>query len=83
MPLFSFVNTMIVQNGTKNFSKPSAPARSSLQSFTPGQQSVAKANPDYWDHGKPYVDELQIISVTDPTTTTDALQSGQLTPSTR
>src|SRR3954454_19372867 len=78
MPLFAFVNTMIVQNGTKNFSKPVGTGPFMLQSFTPGQQSVAKRNPDYWDHGKPYVDELQIISVTDPTTTTDALQSGQL-----
>ena len=77
-PLFSFVNTMIVKNGTKSFSKPVGTGPFILQSFTPGQQSVAKRNPDYWDHGKPYVDELQIISVTDPTTTTDALQSGQL-----
>src|SRR5262249_40868005 len=77
MPLFSFANPMILQNGTKNFSKPIGTGAFMLESFTPGQQSVAKANPDYWDHGKPYVDELQITSITDPTTTTDALQSGQ------
>jgi peptide/nickel transport system substrate-binding protein len=77
IPLFSFVNTMIVQNGAKNFTKPIGTGAFMLQSFTPGQQSVAKANPDYWDHGKPYVDELQITSITDPTTSTDALQSGQ------
>ena len=77
VPLFSFVNTMMVQNGTKSYSKPIGTGPFMLESFTPGQQSTAKANPDYWDHGKPYVDELQITSITDPTTTTDALQSGQ------
>jgi peptide/nickel transport system substrate-binding protein len=77
MPLFSFVNTLIVQNGTKSFSKPVGTGPFMLESFTPGQQSTAKANPDYWDHGKPYVDELQITSITDPTTTQDAIQSGQ------
>jgi peptide/nickel transport system substrate-binding protein len=77
MPLFAFVNTMIVQNGAKNFSKPIGTGPFKLQSFTPGQQSTAVANKDYWDHGKPYVDELQITSISDPTTTADALQSGQ------
>jgi peptide/nickel transport system substrate-binding protein len=77
VPLFSFVNTMIVQNGAKNFTKPIGTGPFMLQSFTPGQQSTAKANPDYWDHGKPYVDELQITSISDPSTSTDAIESGQ------
>jgi peptide/nickel transport system substrate-binding protein len=75
--LFSFVNTLIVQNGAKDFSKPVGTGPFKLQSFTPGQQSVAVRNADYWDSPRPYVDTLQITSISDPTTGPDTLQSGQ------
>jgi peptide/nickel transport system substrate-binding protein len=48
-------------------------------SFTPGQQSVFVRNDNYWQSGKPYLDELQIVDFADPgTTRINALTSGQI-----
>ena len=48
------------------------------ESFTPGQQSVFKKFPNYWQHGKPYVDTLTIIDFTDDTARVNALLGGQV-----
>ncbi len=48
------------------------------ESFTPGQQSVFKKFPNYWQHGKPYVDSLTIIDFTDDTARVNALLGGQV-----
>jgi peptide/nickel transport system substrate-binding protein len=48
-------------------------------SFTPGQQSVYVANPDYWEEGKPYVDKLVIdSSFTDYNSITNAMANGSI-----
>ena len=38
-----------------------------VESFTPGQRSVLKKNPNYWMSGKPYLDSVVIIDTADPT----------------
>ena len=48
------------------------------ESFTPGQQSVFKKFPNYWQSGKPYVDSLTIIDFTDDTARVNALLGGQV-----
>jgi peptide/nickel transport system substrate-binding protein len=48
------------------------------ESFTPGQQSVFKRFPNYWQSPKPYVDELTIIDFTDDTARVNALLGGQV-----
>jgi peptide/nickel transport system substrate-binding protein len=48
------------------------------QSFTPGQQSVFVKNPNYWDTGKPHVDQLTIIDFPDNTARVNALLGGQV-----
>ena len=48
-------------------------------SFTPGSRSVFKANKNYWESGKPYVDQLIIdSSFTDTTSIMNALLSGTI-----
>jgi peptide/nickel transport system substrate-binding protein len=47
-------------------------------SFTPGQQSVFKKFPNYWQSGRPYVDQLTIIDFTDDTARVNALLGGQV-----
>jgi peptide/nickel transport system substrate-binding protein len=48
-------------------------------SFTQGQESVFPANKDYWQTGKPYVDELRIISsFSDDTARVNALRGGEI-----
>ena len=48
------------------------------ESFTPGQQSVFKKFPNYWQSGKPSVDQLTIIDFTDDTARVNALLGGQV-----
>ena len=49
-----------------------------LKSFTPGQRSDFVRNENYWMSGKPYLDELVIIDLADPTAQINALLSGQV-----
>ena len=48
------------------------------QSFTPGERSVFKKNANYWENGKPYVNELTIIDFPDDTARVNALLGGQV-----
>jgi peptide/nickel transport system substrate-binding protein len=48
------------------------------QSFSPGQRSVFTKNENYWQTGKPYVDQLVIIDFPDDTARTNALLGGQV-----
>ena len=49
-----------------------------IQSFTPGQQSVANRNKNYWRTGQPYFDSVTVIDYTEATGQVNALLSGQL-----
>jgi peptide/nickel transport system substrate-binding protein len=49
-----------------------------FKSFVPGQQSVFVRNPNYWEEGLPYADELVISDFTDETSQINALISGQV-----
>jgi peptide/nickel transport system substrate-binding protein len=67
----------VVQDGEKNFTKPVGTGPFMVQSFTPGQRSVQVRNPNYWMPNRPYADQLQIISFSDPTAQLNALLGGQ------
>lgn len=48
-----------------------------FQSFSPGQESVFVANPNYWKEGKPYIDKLVVnSSFSDEDSRYNALLSG-------
>ena len=49
-----------------------------IESWTPGQEIVAKRNPNYWDAGKPYLDEIKFDLTTNPSTAVLRVQSGDL-----
>jgi peptide/nickel transport system substrate-binding protein len=49
-----------------------------LESFTPGQQSVHKRNQNYWRSGEPYFDQVTVIDFPDPSAQVNALLSGEL-----
>jgi peptide/nickel transport system substrate-binding protein len=49
-----------------------------LESFTPGQESVFKRNPNYWKSGKPYLDTVTISDFNDPTSLANALISNTI-----
>src|SRR3954451_24235778 len=49
-----------------------------FQSFSPGQRSVFVKNPNYWEKGKPFADQLIIIDFPDATARVNALLGGQV-----
>ncbi len=49
-----------------------------LKSFTPGVESTHVRHKNYWDSGKPYLDEVRVLSFSDTTALTNALQGGQI-----
>jgi peptide/nickel transport system substrate-binding protein len=61
-----------------NPAKPVGTGAFMYESFTAGQQSVFKKFPNYWQHGKPYVDQLTITDFTDDTARVNALLGGQV-----
>jgi peptide/nickel transport system substrate-binding protein len=80
--MFTLWNLAIVQNGATPdaiASKPIGTGPFKFVSFTPGQQSVFAANPNYWEQGKPYVDTLIVNSTFgDETSRYNALLAGQI-----
>ena len=78
---FIYYNTWIFPAGTTAAELNKHPIGTGpfkFQSFTPGQQSVFVRNPNYWESGKPYVDTLKYISITDNNARLNALLSGQI-----
>jgi len=75
---FTYYNTWIVPAGQTDYKHPIGTGPFAFESFTPGQQSVFKKNPNYWQTGKPYVDSLMITSITDPTARLNALLAGTI-----
>jgi peptide/nickel transport system substrate-binding protein len=73
---FTGYGMSIVQDGAKDFKNPIGTGAFTFGSFTVGQSSVMKKNPDYWQSGKPYIDELEINSLLDPNARLNALRSG-------
>ncbi len=49
-----------------------------LVHFAPGQQSTFKRNPNYWQTGLPYVDQVIMTEYNDETSQTNALVGGQV-----
>lgn len=49
-----------------------------LKSFTPGVESTHTRFANYWDSGKPYLDEVRVLSFADTTALSNALLGGQI-----
>ncbi|MGO8959066.1 MAG: ABC transporter substrate-binding protein [Streptosporangiaceae bacterium] len=68
----------IVKSGWVNTDPPNGTGAFKFGSWKPGQFSLFPRNPHYWQHGLPYVDELQLVSIPDPTARFDSLVGGQV-----
>jgi peptide/nickel transport system substrate-binding protein len=71
-----FAYLPIVPNGYTSAEKPNGTGPFIYKSFTPGQSSVFTRNPNYWQTGLPYVDELTILDFADSVSLQDALMTG-------
>jgi peptide/nickel transport system substrate-binding protein len=70
-------NAFIVQDGWTTGRTPVGTGPFKYESFTPGSSSTFTANKDYWQEGKPYVDELVFdSSFRDDAARLNALKSG-------
>jgi peptide/nickel transport system substrate-binding protein len=49
-----------------------------LQSFEPGVKTVLQRNPNYWKDGRAHFDEVELISIIDPTARQTALMNGDI-----
>jgi peptide/nickel transport system substrate-binding protein len=75
---FTYYNTWIVPAGQKSYSHPVGSGPFEFVSFTPGQQSIFKRNPNYWVKDRPYIDSLKYTSITDPTARLNALLANEI-----
>jgi len=76
--LLGAAGASIIAKGATDFTKPVGTGGFMFDSFRPGERSLFSKNPNYWDDNKPYVDELEIISIDDDTARLNALRSGQI-----
>ncbi len=67
----------IIPAGTEDFTNPVGTGAFKYESFDVGQRSVFVRNENYWQEGKPYLDELEIVSTNDPQARVNGLLAGQ------
>lgn len=75
---FTQQQAVMIQNGAKSFENPVGTGPFKFESFTVGERSLCLRNENYWQEGKPYVDEWEDISLDDPTARLNALLSGEI-----
>jgi peptide/nickel transport system substrate-binding protein len=68
----------MIPDGTTEFGTTNGTGAFKLKSFSQGRETVLERNPDYWDNGKPYVDELVFASIDDDSARLNALLSGEI-----
>lgn len=70
--------TRLVQAGTTNYNKPVGTGPFKFKSWTQGVVAKLERFENYWQTGKPYLDAVEIHSVSDPNARMSALLAGQL-----
>ena len=68
----------IFKAGTTSFNRPNGTGPWKFKSWTRGERSLFVRHDQYRRHGGPYLDELEIISIDDPTTRLNSLIAGQI-----
>ena len=68
----------IFKTGTKTFDRPVGTGPFKIKSWTRGERSLFVRHDGYRAHGGPYLDEVEIISIDDPTTRLNSLSAGQI-----
>ena len=63
LTLIGGYNFRIVKNGETNFNHPIGTGPFKFGSYSPGQFFTASRNPNYWQHGLPYLDGVHVVSV--------------------
>ncbi|MGV8924440.1 MAG: ABC transporter substrate-binding protein [Ewingella sp.] len=69
---------LIVQDGTKDFSKAMGTGPYTCKEFSPGTRTVGIRNKNFWKPGLPHLDQVELLGVTDQAARVNALLSGEL-----
>ena len=75
---FQVYHTFMIQDGQTDFTAPIGTGPFMFEEFSVGERSLCVRNPNYWDDGKPYVDEVEDISIADATARVNALLAGEV-----
>ncbi|MBG6120356.1 MULTISPECIES: ABC transporter substrate-binding protein [unclassified Sphingobium] len=68
----------ILREGTSDFRTANGTGPFLCAQFRPGVRTLARRNPNFWKPGKPYLDEIELISIPDETSRVNALLSGDV-----
>jgi peptide/nickel transport system substrate-binding protein len=49
-----------------------------LDEFLPGERAIMVRNPDYWEEGLPYLDEIVFVGIAEAVTRAESLKSGDI-----
>ncbi|HYE50634.1 MAG TPA: ABC transporter substrate-binding protein [Azospirillaceae bacterium] len=69
---------LIVQDGTKDFSRGIGTGAFRIKTFEPGVRTVSVRNENYWKPGKGHLDEIELIAIPDEVSRVNALLSGDV-----
>jgi peptide/nickel transport system substrate-binding protein len=76
--IFGISHFLIIRDGTSDFTKANGTGPYKCKEFQPGIHSVGVRNDEYFKPGKPYVDEVEHIGITDEAARINALLSGDV-----
>ncbi|MEQ4619026.1 MAG: ABC transporter substrate-binding protein [Corticimicrobacter sp.] len=69
---------LIIADGTTDFALANGTGPYRSKSFTPGGSVVGVRNENFWKNGKPYLDEIELIGLTDQAARVNGLLAGDL-----
>ena len=69
---------VIVKDGTTNFGSAIGTGPYKLKSFKPGVSTVGVRNDNYWKSGQPYLDQIELVSISDNAARVNALLAGDV-----
>jgi peptide/nickel transport system substrate-binding protein len=69
---------LIVKDGTTDFRSAIGTGPYRCKEFNPGVRTVGVRNPNYWQSGKPYLDEIELVGIPDESARVNALLSGDV-----
>ena len=76
-PAFILPKDLVTAQGDAFYQKPVGTGPFMVQEFAPGSHVTFVRNPNYWESGKPYLDEVRFNFATDSNSRLLALQGGQ------
>jgi peptide/nickel transport system substrate-binding protein len=76
-PAFILPKKLVEAQGAAFYKKPVGTGPFMLKEFAPGSHLTFVKNPNYWESGKPYLDEVRFNFATDSNSRLLALQGGQ------